>query len=150
MELNIKIDRDILSKLESYLNYLKQQWDQQHPKKSIKKTYILDSTIFLLSVLDDLIVFVQEHIEKGSDKKMVVQSMSSDVFDHIVVSAFPIWLKPFAPVIKEIIVGIILNQMIEFIVKKYKEGSWVVIKVKENPPDDIQTSIVYKSIKEVI
>lgn len=150
MELNVKIDRDVLFRLESYLNSLKEQWDQLHPKKSIKKTYILDSAIFLLSVIDDLIVFVQKHIEKGPDKKVVVMSMSSEVFDHIVINAFPLWLRPLAPVIKEIIVGVILDQMIEFIVSKYKEGSWVAADKKDVPPDEIPLSIVYKSKKEVL
>ena len=151
MELKIKLNNEVLLDLENYIVSLKNQWDLQHPKSSswfsLNKRYILECTVFLVSMLDDLIVFVQKHIQKGSDKKTVVLSMSSDVFDHIVVQAFPVWLRPFAPAIKEIVVSIVISQLVEFIVKKYKEGSWIAAG-DSNPPDGLHKSIVYKSKKE--
>lgn len=151
MELKINLNKEVLSKLELYLSSLKSQWDAQNPKSSswlsLNKSYILNCTVFLVSMLDDLIVFVQAHIQKGSDKKAVVLSMSADVFDHIAVQAFPVWLKPFAPVIKEIVVSIVISQLVEFIVSKYKEGVWRVTD-DPSPPDEIQKSMVYKSKKE--
>jgi hypothetical protein len=33
-------------------------------------------------------------------------------------------MRPFAPVIKEVVVSIIINQLVEFIVLKYKQGNW--------------------------
>lgn len=152
MELKINLNEELLSKLEKYLDSLKKQWDVAHPKSkswfTLSRNYILDCTIFLVSVLDDLIIFVQHHVEKGSDKKHIVMSMSSDVFDHIVLNAFPIWLKPFASIIKEIVVSIIISQLVEFIVKKYKDGAWKQ-NDSPNPPDVIQSSIVYCSRKEL-
>lgn len=155
MDLNVNINREVLSKLEVYLESLKNQWDSMYPNRSswlsVKKTYIIDSTIFLVSVLDDLVVFVQKHVEKGSDKKAIVLSMSSNVFDYIVGQAFPVWLRPFAPAIKEIVVSIVISQLVEFIVKKYKEGSWSSAGNfnNNNPPDVVQSSIVYVSRKEI-
>ena len=152
MDLKLNLNEEVLSKLELYLNSLKSQWDTLYPKNSswfsLNKRYILDCTVFLVSTLDDLIVFVQAHIQKGSDKKAVVMSMSSDIFDYIAVQAFPVWLRPFAPVIKEIVVSIVISQLVEFIVKKYKEGVWNSNDVL-NPPDDAQKSIVYQSKKEL-
>lgn len=128
MELTLKIDREVLSKLNIYLASLKKDWDELHPEKkswfSVRKTYIVDSTIFLISVLDSLIIFVQDRIQSGPDKKIAVMSVVSNVFDYIVIQAFPAWLRPFAPVVKEVVVGVIINQLVEFIVLKYKQGAW--------------------------
>lgn len=128
MELTLKIDSEVLSRLNTYLASLKKDWDESHPDKkswlSVRKTYVVDSTIFLISVLDSLIVFVQDNMQGGTDKKMAVMSVVSNVFDYIVVQAFPFWMRPFAPVIKEIVVSIIINQLVEFIVLKYKQGNW--------------------------
>jgi hypothetical protein len=65
MELTLKIDSEVLSRLNTYLASLKKDWDESHPDKkswlSVRKTYVIDSTIFLISVLDNLIVFVQDN-----------------------------------------------------------------------------------------
>ena len=128
MATNLNIDTEIIYNLNKYLENIKNKWDEQNPVKStwssLNKTYLLNCTIFLISSLDDIIVYVQKVIPKGSDKKAAVMSIVSSVFDYIVVQAFPIWLKPFAPTIKQIIIGIVISQLIEFIVTKYKEGSW--------------------------
>jgi len=128
MHIDIQIDPKVLSELNIYLDTLKKKWDDQYPDKkswfSLHKTYILNSTIFLISVLDDLIVFVQSSIPRGADKKLAVMAVVSKIFDYIVVQAFPVWMTPFAAIIKEMIVGVVISQLVEFIVSKYKNGEW--------------------------
>ena len=128
MHIDIQIDPKVLSELNIYLDTLKKKWDDQYPDKkswlSLHKTYVLNSTIFLISVLDDLIVFVQSSIPRGADKKLAVMAVLSKIFDYIVVQAFPVWMTPFAAIIKEMIVGVVISQLVEFIVSKYKNGEW--------------------------
>ena len=128
MHIDIQIDPKVLSELIIYLDTLKKKWDDQYPDKkswfSLHKTYVLNSTIFLISVLDDLIVFVQSSIPRGADKKLAVMAVLSKIFDYIVVQAFPVWMTPFAAIIKEMIVGVVISQLVEFIVSKYKNGEW--------------------------
>ena len=131
MNISLNIDTEILVKLNKCLENLKNRWDEKNPDKaswlSLNKTHLVNCTIFLISALDDLINYVQNVIPKGSDKKTAVLAVISSTFDYIVVQAFPIWLKPFAPTIKQIIVSIIISQLIYFIVAKYKEGSWKML-----------------------
>jgi hypothetical protein len=146
-----KINKDVVFKLENYLNFLKFKWDSLYPKTPgfrFNKSRIVDCTVFLISVLDNLIVFVQENIPRGSDKKATVIAVVSDVFDHIMLNSSPIWLKPFVPLIKEVVVSIVISQLIEFIVGKYKESAWVDAKHFSNSPDQPQTSIIYNSRKD--
>lgn len=145
MGINFHLESSTLLQLNSYLESAKSKWDSAHPdRRFFSKSYLIDCTIFLLQVVDDLIPLVQERIKEGKEKKVVVMSISSDIFTHIVESSFPLWLRPFAPIIKEVIVNIIISNLIEFIVKKYKEGVWKSEEVV-NPPDAKQSSIIYCS-----
>ena len=87
MNIDIQIDPKVLSELNIYLDTLKKKWDDQYPDKkswfSLHKTYVLNSTIFLISVLDDLIVFVQSSIPRGADKKLAVMAVVSKIFDSV-------------------------------------------------------------------
>lgn len=130
MNIKLNINTEILSELNSYLENLKKKWDEQNQSKSswfsVNKTQLVNCTIFLISALDDLISYVQGVIPNGSDKKAAVMAVISGVFDYIVVQAFPPLLRPFASMIKQIVIGIIISQLIDFIVSKYKSGSWKV------------------------
>jgi hypothetical protein len=156
MNVNLPASKEVLANLDSYLSLLKSKWDALYPNKkswfSVKDNRILDCTIFLISTLDNLILFVQDHVERGSDKKIIVMSVVSKVFDYIVTKSFPVWLQPFVPTIKQIVISIVISQLIEFIVKKYKDGSWKPVEAPQsNPPDapqDQPKSIVYISRKE--
>jgi hypothetical protein len=146
------VNEDVLSKLDSYLSLLKSKWDALCPQKkswfSLKDSHILDSVVFIIEALDNLILFVQNNISEGSDKKAIVMMFTSKLFDYIVIESFPVCLKPFAPTIKKIVIDIIISELIEFMVQKYKEGSWTVQKSSvHNEPDQFQ-SIVYFSKKE--
>ena len=128
-ELTAKEAQEVLEKLELYLNDLKNRWDHEKTYNenswfTISRSYILKATIFIVSILDELITFVEPIIPEGSDKKIAVMAVVNKLFDHIVTQAFPLWLKPFAETIKSILVGIIISHLIDFIVEKYKSGYW--------------------------
>lgn len=120
--------QDVIAKLDQYLVDLKARWDQENPGNhswwKIPKSYLVSSTIFIINILDELIVFVEGIIPAGDDKKAAVTAILLKLFDYIVVQAFPIWLKPVAPIIKDIVVNIIVGKLIDYIVDKYNAGMW--------------------------
>lgn len=122
--------QDVLNKLELYLSDLKIRWNQENPGTHswfiVPRSYILQATTFIVNILDELITFVEPIIPEGGDKKAAVIAVTSKLFDYIVVQAFPLWLKPFTGTIKQIVVGIIINHLIDFIVAKYNSGYWAM------------------------
>lgn len=120
--------QEVITKLDQYLSDLKTRWDQENPGNNswwkITKTYLVTSTMFIINILDELIVFVEEIIPNGDDKKQAVIAVVDKLFNYIVVQAFPIWLKPFVPIIKDIVVNIIVGKLIDYIVGKYNSGFW--------------------------
>ena len=121
--------QQIILQLEKYLDDLKSRWDQQYGSQSkslfkINFERIIQGCEFILNATDELILFVNQSVLANSDKKVVVISLSGKLFDYIIVQAFPFWLKPFAPIIKNVIINIIVSNMIDFIVSKYKAGFW--------------------------
>lgn len=126
-QLNAMEMQTVLDKLESYLVDLKSRWDQETESKSwwkITRTYLVKSTIFLIDSIDELVLFVENIIPEGSDKKLAVLTLLGKMFDYIVVNAFPFWLRPLAPTIKTIVIDIIISHLIDFIVGKYNAGFW--------------------------
>lgn len=117
-----------LVKLQSFLEEAKQKWDSENPKPKSwfdkNKAYVVKTTVFLIGVTDTLINLVETFVLKGSDKKIAVLAITAQLFDYVASKAFPIWLAPFVPVIKQIVISIIISNLIEFIVTKYKQGSW--------------------------
>lgn len=120
--------QDQVVKLQSFLDEAKEKWNQENPKPKSwydkNKVYLVKTTTFLISTTDSLINFVETFIPKGTDKKIAVLTIISQLFDYIASKAFPIWVVPFIPVIKHIVVSIIISNLIEFIVSKYRDGSW--------------------------
>jgi hypothetical protein len=121
--------QDILQQLAAYLEDLKTRWQQQNPGNNswwgIHRTYLLTASIFVINAVDELIQFVETLvIPTGADKKAAVLAVCNELFDFIIAQAFPFWLRPFAPTIKEIVVNIVLSSLIDFIVAKYNAGYW--------------------------
>ena len=132
--------QEVLSDLSVFLEQTKKIWDEENPvSKSwfrVSKTYLVKSTIFLIGITDTLIQYVEELIPRGPDKKAAVLIVLAKVFDHISTAAFPIWLKPFAPLIKEVVVSIIISNLVDFIVSKYRKGIWKKEKEKNEEQED--------------
>ena len=123
-------EQDVILRLDLYLKDLQDRWDRESQKKyswiKINKNYIFECTVFIINILDELILFVEKIIPQGSDKKFAVVTIVDRLIDHIALTAFPIWLKPFAPIIKKIVIDIIVSSLIDFIVSKYRNGYWSV------------------------
>lgn len=119
--------QDVLNRLESVLTDLKTRWDNENPGTSwwkLHRTYMVKSATFIINTLDEVIQFVEDLIPNGTDKKASVMLVVNRLFDYIVGAAFPFWLKPFAGIIKSVVVDVIVDNMIEFIVGKYNAGYW--------------------------
>lgn len=120
--------QEVLNKIEAYLEDLKKRWDAENPDGNtwwkVHRLRLVKGTGFIINSLDRLIQFVEELIPEGKDKKATVMTIVAQLFDYIVVQAFPLWLKPFAPTIKRIIVEVLVASAIDFIVAKYNEGVW--------------------------
>lgn len=120
--------QEVLKQLVLFLDDAKKQWDVQNPNAKswlgFNKGMLIKATSFMLAMTDDLIQFVETMIEAGPEKKAAVLLIMTQLFDYVFKAAIPIWLKPFTPIIKQIVVNIIIGNLIEFIVAKYKAGYW--------------------------
>ena len=127
--------QDILNKLEDYISDLEKRWDQNNVEKKswwrIKTSYLISSTLFIINSLDEIIIFVEGVIPDGQQKKEATLTVVSKLFDYVVATAFPIWLSPFVFIIKKIVIDVIIDSLINYIVEKYKNGSWNM-EVKNN------------------
>lgn len=120
--------QEVLAKLEAYLQDLKARWDSEGDSGTawwkIHRSRLVKGTIFIIDCLDELINFVEGFIPKGEDKKAAVMMVVEKLFDYVVYQAFPIWLKPFAPAIKKLVVEVLVGSLIDFFVGKYNTGVW--------------------------
>lgn len=127
-QLSIVETREVLQKLESYNQDLQQRWTLTNPiKKSwfkLPHDVLIRTTRFMIDITDELVLFVENLIPEGTDKKAAVLYVASKLFDYIVSSTFPVWLLPIASTMKTIVVTIILSQMIDYMVNKYNAGYW--------------------------
>lgn len=89
-----------------------------------KKVNFTSVVSFLIQCLDELVNYFIEHNIPGADKKATVLSTLSIIYDHIITGTLPIWLKPTAPLIKKFIFNVVLSASIDWVVNKYKNGSW--------------------------
>lgn len=114
--------------VETYIETMAVKWEES--KKDSKwwqvwrKVSFVSITNFLLARLDDLITYVDDIIASGVDKKATVLDAIVKIYDNIIYQAMPVWIKPFSPLIRGIVIGQIIPAAIDFMVSKYKEGSW--------------------------
>ena len=82
-------------------------------------------TNFLMTSLDDLIAYVDDYVDaNGADKKATVIAAVGRLYDHAVVEAMPVFLKPFSTAIKNYIINDLVGASIDWIVGKYRDGQW--------------------------
>lgn len=82
------------------------------------------ATGFLLGALDELIITVDQLLENGPDKKATVLSGLDRLYEYVMREALPVWLRPFATVVKEYIIYSLASYAIDYIVSNYKNGVW--------------------------
>ena len=115
--------------MSDYKNFAKnivQDWNNEN-----KDSFSFNSESFaklstdLLFFLDSSIHYAEDNINSsGKDKKAVVLAIMQIIFVDIVLNNLPIYFKPFEQLIKFVAVNILFSVIIDFIVKKYKEGIW--------------------------
>lgn len=89
-----------------------------------KRTSLTKVTDFLIKALDDFIHMVDNTLTNGPDKKATVLDAISRLYDYVIREALPIWLKPFAGRVKNYIINELVSVAIDWIVDKYRNGSW--------------------------
>lgn len=120
----------LLPEINEYLSVLVEKWNIIRGQTSSWKfwsttTYGMHKAIkFLLLSIDGLIQLVDKLIESGPDKKATVLNAINTLYDYVVREAIPFWLRPFAGVIKNYVIFTLASTAIDWIVSKYKEGSW--------------------------
>jgi hypothetical protein len=87
-------------------------------------TVLCAATKFCIEALDYVIDHVDSIDISNPDKKATALSVMSVFYDYIIREALPIWLKPFAKSIKQILIYSVCSVIIDWIVKKYRDGSW--------------------------
>lgn len=111
-----------------FIDNMKKVWDSSQTNdpwwKLWKKVNFKAVTNFLLQCLDDLIAYFIEHNIPGADKKATVMTTLEKIYDYIVVGTLPIYLKPFATPMKSFIFNVVISASIDWMVNKYKTGSW--------------------------
>lgn len=114
--------------IEAYIETMAVKWDEARKDSKWwqvwKKVSFVAITNFLLARMDDLISYVDGLVAAGIDKKATVLVAIAKIYDKIIYEAMPIWMKPFSPLIRAIVVGQIIPAAIDFFVGKYREGSW--------------------------
>lgn len=112
----------VVESVETLLDSYMKAWDETKSKWSWFKFDSSKITNFLMKALDDFIVAVDSSSLMGTDKKATVLSATDRLYEYIVREAMPIWLMPFAGVVKQYIIYVLISNAIDWIVSKYKEG----------------------------
>lgn len=103
-------------------------WDEDKNKKTLWKLNGTEKlhkvTNFLMSCLDILVCLVDKYIESGPDKKATVLNAICQVYDYVIKEVLPFWLRPFAGWVKNYIIYVLVSQAIDWMVDKYRSGSW--------------------------
>lgn len=114
------------------IQHLSEKWDQNISSSAnwmiywgIKgKATLSLATGFLLGALDELVITIDQLLENGPDKKATVLSGLDKLYEYVMKEALPIWLRPFASVVKQYVIYSLASYAIDYIVSKYKNGDW--------------------------
>jgi hypothetical protein len=115
-----------IEEVENKVQFYCRLWDSRNETRSmwLPKVSMSAVTNFLLMALDDFVMAVSTAVISGPDKKATVLEAVSRLYDYTVAEALPIWLVPFAGAIKQYIVYILVSSAIDWMVAKYRNGSW--------------------------
>ena len=120
-----------LPQISELVQKLVAQWANVQPDVALKwwqvwskQVNFKKSTKFLIDCVDDFIHLVEQYIPRGADKKETCLAEMAMLFDFIVANTLPVYLKPFAGKIKNAVIFVIVSELIDFMVGKYREGAW--------------------------
>jgi len=119
----------LLPELQIKIESLAKTWLDNLPVKasswfSARKANMIQISKYLMFCLDELIQIVEGLIDSGPDKKATVLNSISALYDYIIAEGLPIYLRPFAGVVKNFVINTLISSAIDFLVSKYKDGSW--------------------------
>lgn len=113
----------VVESVETLLDLYMHLWDDSKNKKHFWKRF--DSsrvTNFLMRAVDDFVIAVDQSNILGADKKATVLSAAERLYDYMVRETLPLWLMPFAGVLKQYVVHVLISNAIDWMVAKYKDG----------------------------
>lgn len=115
-----------IEEVENKVQFYCRLWDSRKDHKSmwLPKVSMSAVTNFLLMALDDFVILVSSIAIPGPDKKATVLKAIECIYDYTVREAMPIWLRPFAGVVKQYVVYVLISNAIDWMVAKYRNGSW--------------------------
>lgn len=125
-----------LSQFEEKISYFKLKWDKEiksNPNAFYKSWLFTKINLniiinFILQCLDEFILTADGLIEKGPDKKATVLYAIDKIYEYILKEGLPIWLRPFAAPLKKYIIYVLISNIIDWMVMKYKNKQWNKIK----------------------
>lgn len=115
-----------LDEVTSYTDSVVKKWKEINTG-SWWKFWSLDwtkATGFLILSVDELIRIVEKLVQFGPDKKATVLDALGKLFDTIVLTSAPFWLKPILSASKSYIINTLCSMLIDWIVSKYNDGTW--------------------------
>lgn len=112
-----------IEKINVFLKSVLLRWNSSYSKEN-SKLFLNNATYFLLNCLDESINLVEDVFIEGKDKKSAVLLIMAYLYEQIIYKNLPIYLKPFAVIIRIFFVQILSSILIDFIVNKYRDGSW--------------------------
>lgn len=114
-----------IDSVERMVEELKKVWDDRVSSKSFWGGVSLSKvTNFLLYCMDGLVTAVADSVISGPDKKATVLAAIERLYDYTVREALPIWMRPIAGPIKSYVINVLISSAIDWVVMKYKSGSW--------------------------
>lgn len=120
--------QQIIDLVQEYLVDMKRKWDSQAPESrgwfGVQRDYLVKGSLFILLSVDEMIQFVEGIIPLGADKKETVMLVSDKLLEYIILGNLPMWMKPFSSAIRKIVVNIVISELIDFMVEKYRSGAW--------------------------
>jgi hypothetical protein len=116
----------VVDSVEVMLADLERYWDESRAGRSFWKSGVSMSkvTSFLMYSLDGLVNAVNEAVITGPDKKATVLNALDRLYEYTVREALPFWLRPVASPIKSYVIHVLVSNAIDWMVLKYKQGSW--------------------------
>ena len=115
--------KQFVESVEALLDLYMRLWDQKKSTRSALFRFDASKvTNFLLRAVDDFIVAVDSSNILGQDKKATVLYAMDRLYDYVSREALPLWLVPFAGVVKQYVVYVLVSNAIDWIVSKYKDG----------------------------
>lgn len=112
---------------ELYAESTKRLWEALQNVKTgftVSKADLITASKFLLTALDEAVKYAQENMTVGAEKKVFVLTVIGRLYDSTIGPLLPYWLYPFSSYLKNFVVNILLSQLIDYVVGKYKSGDW--------------------------